>query len=96
MIKSTACSTAKPARIWFVRTYNAIAAFDTLRLRCTCDPFAVPKPPRNFFRQIGFLLYAETSYQRSHRDHYRHLRKYHPRWMPPISANSPIDIHHSV
>lgn len=52
--------------------------------------------PRNFFRQIGFLLYAETSYQRSTGDHYRYLRKYHPAVDATyFGEHAHIDIHHS-
>ena len=52
--------------------------------------------PRNFFRQIGFLLYAETSYQRSTGDHYRYLRKHHPAVDATyFGEHAHIDIHHS-
>jgi hypothetical protein len=52
--------------------------------------------PRNFFRQIGFLLFAETSYQRSTGDHYRHLRKHHPAVDATyFGEHAHIDIHHS-
>ena len=53
--------------------------------------------PRNFFRQIGFLLYAETSYQRSTGDHDRYLRKHHPTVDATyFSEHAHIDIHHSA
>ncbi len=53
--------------------------------------------PRNFFRQIGFLLFAETSYQRSTGDHYRYLRKHHPTVDATyFGEHAHIDIHHSV
>ncbi|MBC7479223.1 MAG: iron-containing redox enzyme family protein [Pseudorhodobacter sp.] len=52
--------------------------------------------PRNFFRQIGFLLFAETSYQRSTGDHYRYLRKHHPAVDATyFGEHAHIDIHHS-
>ena len=52
--------------------------------------------PRNFFRQIGFLLYAETSYQRSTGDHYRYLRKHHKAVDATyFGEHAHIDIHHS-
>lgn len=52
--------------------------------------------PRNFFRQIGFLLYAETSYQRSTGAHYRYLRKHHPAVDATyFGEHAHIDIHHS-
>ncbi|RYE51590.1 MAG: iron-containing redox enzyme family protein, partial [Hyphomicrobiales bacterium] len=34
--------------------------------------------PRNLFRQIGFLLYAETSYQVSTGQHFQYLKRRHP------------------
>ena len=53
--------------------------------------------PRNFFRQIGFLLYAETSYQKSTGDHYRYLRKHHPRVDATyFGEHAHIDIHHTA
>ena len=53
--------------------------------------------PRNFFRQIGFLLYAETSYQKSTGDHYRYLRRHHPRVDAAyFGEHAHIDIHHTA
>ena len=52
--------------------------------------------PRNFFRQIGFLLYAETSYQKSTGEHYRHIRKFYPDVDATyFGEHAHIDIHHS-
>lgn len=52
--------------------------------------------PRNFFRQVGFLLFAETSYQRSTGDHYRFLRKHHPAVDATyFGEHAHIDVHHS-
>lgn len=52
--------------------------------------------PRNFFRQIGFLLFAETSYQQSTGHHHRYLRKHHPTVDATyFGEHAHIDIHHS-
>jgi hypothetical protein len=52
--------------------------------------------PRNFFRQVGFLLYAETAYQRSTLAHHRYLRQFHPdadaRY---FGEHAHIDLHHT-
>ncbi|MGH6910508.1 MAG: iron-containing redox enzyme family protein, partial [Phenylobacterium sp.] len=52
--------------------------------------------PRNLFRQIGFLLYAEAAYQRSTQAHYRHLTRFNPdvdaRY---FGEHAHIDLHHS-
>jgi len=52
--------------------------------------------PRNFFRQVGFLLYAETAYQRSTLAHHRYLREFHPgadaRY---FGEHAHIDLHHT-
>lgn len=70
--------------------------FDTPALALHNVIHSLFQSPRNFFRQIGFLLYAETSYQRSTGDHYRHLRKYHPTVDATyFGEHAHIDIHHS-
>ena len=70
--------------------------FDTPALALHNVIHSLFQSPRNFFRQIGFLLYAETSYQRSTGDHYRYLRKYHPSVDATYFAeHAHIDIHHS-
>jgi len=52
--------------------------------------------PRNVFRQVGFLLHAETAYQRSTLAHHRYLRQFHPdadaRY---FSEHAHIDLHHT-
>jgi nitrosourea synthase len=52
--------------------------------------------PRNIFRQVGFLLYAETAYQRSTLAHHRYLREFHPdadaRY---FGEHAHIDLHHT-
>jgi hypothetical protein len=52
--------------------------------------------PRNVFRQVGFLLYAEAAYQRSTQAHYRHLSRFNPdvdaRY---FGEHAHIDLHHS-
>ncbi|WP_372784738.1 iron-containing redox enzyme family protein [Phenylobacterium sp.] len=52
--------------------------------------------PRNFFRQVGFLLHAETAYQRSTLAHHRYLREFHPdadaRY---FGEHAHIDLHHT-
>jgi hypothetical protein len=70
--------------------------FDTPALALHNLIHSLFQSPRNFFRQIGFLLYAETSYQRSTGDHYRYLRKYHPEVDATyFGEHAHIDIHHS-
>ena len=52
--------------------------------------------PRNFFMQIGFLLYAETAYQRSTQDHFRYLREFHPHVDARyFGEHAHIDQHHA-
>jgi len=52
--------------------------------------------PRNFFRQVGFLLYAETAYQRSTLAHHRYLREFHPDADARYFAeHAHIDLHHT-
>jgi hypothetical protein len=52
--------------------------------------------PRNLFRQVGFLLHAETAYQRSTLAHHRYLREFHPdadaRY---FGEHAHIDLHHT-
>ena len=52
--------------------------------------------PRNLFRQVGFLLYAEAAYQRSTQSHFRHLSRFNPtvdaRY---FGEHAHIDLHHS-
>ena len=52
--------------------------------------------PRNIFQQIGFLLFAETAYQRSTLFHARHLGRFHPRADARYFAeHAHIDLHHT-
>jgi Iron-containing redox enzyme len=52
--------------------------------------------PRNFFRQLGFLLYAETAYQRSTLAHHRYLRQFHPEADARyFGEHAHIDLHHT-
>ncbi|WP_438748303.1 iron-containing redox enzyme family protein [Pararhizobium sp. O133] len=53
--------------------------------------------PRNLFLQIGFLLYAEASYQRSTEEHFRYLKRFHPGVDGHyFGEHAHIDIHHSA
>jgi hypothetical protein len=53
--------------------------------------------PRNLFLQIGFLLYAEASYQRSTEEHFRYLKRFHPGVDAHyFGEHAHIDIHHSA
>jgi hypothetical protein len=53
--------------------------------------------PRNLFLQIGFLLYAEASYQRSTQEHFRYLKRFHPSVDAHyFGEHAHIDIHHSA
>lgn len=78
--------------------YNACwPLFDTPAISLHNTIHYLFQSPRNFFRQIGFLLYAETSYQRSTGDHDRYLRKHHPDVDATyFSEHAHIDIHHSA
>lgn len=52
--------------------------------------------PRNIFRQVGFLLFAETAYQRSTLFHARYLGRFHPRADARYFAeHAHIDLHHT-
>lgn len=52
--------------------------------------------PRNVFRQIGFLLFAETAYQRSTLFHARYLGRFHPEADARYFAeHAHIDLHHT-
>ena len=52
--------------------------------------------PRNIFLQVGFLLFAETAYQRSTADHHRYLREFHPEADARYFAeHAHIDLHHT-
>ncbi|MFI4964152.1 MAG: iron-containing redox enzyme family protein [Caulobacterales bacterium] len=52
--------------------------------------------PRNIFRQVGFLLHAETAYQCSTLAHHRYLREFHPDADARYFAeHAHIDLHHT-
>jgi hypothetical protein len=77
--------------------YNAYwPLFDTEALRLHNVIHWLFQNPRNLFRQIGFLLYAEAAYQRSTQAHYRHLTRFNPtvdaRY---FGEHAHIDLHHS-
>lgn len=78
-------------------TYDAYAPlFDTVSLELHNTIHWLFQNPRNVFRQAGFLLFAETAYQRSTADHFRYLREFHPsvdaRY---FSEHAHIDLHHT-
>lgn len=77
--------------------YNAgWPLFDTAALDLHNAIHFLFQNPRNFFLQIGFLLFAETAYQRSTRDHFRYLSRHHPdadaRY---FGEHAHIDLHHT-
>jgi hypothetical protein len=52
--------------------------------------------PRHFFKQVGFLLFAETAYQHSTGEHFRYLKKHHPSVDGTyFGEHAHIDIHHT-
>lgn len=78
--------------------YNACwPLFDTAALELHNAIHHLFQNPANFFLQIGFLLYAETAYQRSTQDHFRYLREFHPaadaRY---FGEHAHIDLHHTA
>ena len=70
--------------------------FDTEALRLHNVIHWLFQTPRNLFRQVGFLLYAEAAYQRSTQSHYRYLSRFNPtvdaRY---FGEHAHIDLHHS-
>ena len=80
-----------------VDAYGAYAPlFDTVCLELHNTIHWLFQNPRNVFLQAGFLLFAETAYQRSTADHYRYLREFHPaadaRY---FGEHAHIDLHHT-
>jgi hypothetical protein len=78
--------------------YNACwPLFDTASLRLHNIIHHLFQNPANFFMQVGFLLFAETAYQRSTADHFRYLREFHPtvdaRY---FGEHAHIDLHHTA
>lgn len=77
--------------------YGAYAPlFDTVSLDLHNTIHWLFQNPRNVFLQAGFLLFAETAYQRSTADHFRYLSEFHPdadaRY---FSEHAHIDLHHT-
>lgn len=78
--------------------YNACwPLFDTAALELHNTIHHLFQNPSNFFLQIGFLLFAETAYQRSTHDHFRYLRER----FPTVDAryfgeHAHIDLHHTA
>jgi hypothetical protein len=70
--------------------------FDTVALELHNVIHWLFQNPRNVFRQVGFLLHAETAYQRSTLAHHRYLREFHPdanaRY---FTEHAHIDLHHT-
>lgn len=77
--------------------YNAFwPLFDSNALELHNTIHSMFQSPRHLFRQIGFLLYAESIYQVSTGEHFRFLRRH----APDVDAtyfgeHAHIDIHHS-
>ena len=78
--------------------YNAYwPLFDTQTLELHNVIHFMFQSPRNLFLQIGFLLYAEASYQRSTEEHFRYLKRFHPSVDGHyFGEHAHIDIHHSA
>ena len=77
--------------------YGAYAPlFDTVSLELHNTIHWLFQNPRNVFLQAGFLLFAETAYQRSTADHFRYLRQFHPDADARYFAeHAHIDLHHT-
>lgn len=78
--------------------YNACwPLFDTAALRLHNAIHHLFQNPANFFLQVGFLLFAETAYQRSTLDHFRYLREFHPQADARyFGEHAHIDLHHTA
>jgi len=78
--------------------YNAYwPLFDTPALAVHNIIHFMFQTPRHFFKQVGFLLYAETSYQHSTGEHFRYLRQFHPGVDGTyFGEHAHIDIHHTA
>lgn len=77
--------------------YNGYSRlFDSRTLVLHNAIHALFQNPRNIFRQVGFLLFAETAYQRSTLFHARHLGRFHPQADARYFAeHAHIDLHHT-
>ena len=70
--------------------------FDTATLQLHNAIHYLFQNPRNIFLQIGFLLYAETAYQRSTLEHFRYLQAFHPQVDARyFREHAHIDLHHT-
>ena len=78
--------------------YNAYwPLFDTSALELHNAIHHLFQNPANFFLQVGFLLFAETAYQRSTQDHFRYLREFHPQVDARyFGEHAHIDLHHTA
>lgn len=77
--------------------YNACWPwFDTAALELHNTIHHLFQNPRHVFLQVGFLLFAETAYQRSTQDHFRYLREFHPQVDARyFGEHAHIDLHHT-
>ena len=77
--------------------YNACWPwFDTAALELHNTIHHLFQNPRHIFLQVGFLLFAETAYQRSTADHFRYLREFHPQADARyFGEHAHIDLHHT-
>jgi hypothetical protein len=77
--------------------YNAYwPLWDTPALAVHNTIHCLFQSPRHFFKQVGFLLFAETAYQHSTGEHFRYLKKHHPTVDGTyFGEHAHIDIHHT-
>lgn len=77
--------------------YNAYwPLWDTPALAIHNTIHCLFQSPRHFFKQVGFLLFAETAYQQSTGEHFRYLKKHHPSVDGTyFGEHAHIDIHHT-
>jgi hypothetical protein len=78
--------------------YNAYwPVFDTAALELHNVIHYLFQNPGRLFQQIGFLLFAETSYQRSTARHFRYLSQFHPQADARyFGEHAHIDLHHTT
>ena len=77
--------------------YNAYwPLWDTPALEVHNTVHCLFQSPRHFFKQVGFLLFAETAYQHSTGEHFRYLKKHHTGVDGTyFGEHAHIDIHHT-
>jgi hypothetical protein len=77
--------------------YNAYwPLWDTPALAVHNTIHCLFQSPRHFFKQVGFLLFAETAYQHSTGEHFQYLKKHHPTVDGTyFGEHAHIDIHHT-